>query len=104
MSQISKCPKVIHVLTYWEALVEVSELSYKSLLYFSSNGSYCSILKCVSMEPYNGMEKEEKPDYLTCLLPPTQLCSRSMEPNVEAFHCCGFRMPPPQPNYIQYKT
>ena len=42
MSQISKCPKVIHVLTYWDASVEVSEPSYKSLLYFSSNGSYCS--------------------------------------------------------------
>ena len=41
MSQISKCPKVTHVLTYWEASGEVSELSYKSLLYFSSNGSYC---------------------------------------------------------------
>ena len=42
MSQISKCPNVRVVLTYWEASREVSELSYKSLLYFSSNGSYCS--------------------------------------------------------------
>ena len=36
MSQISKCPKVTHVLTYWEASGEVSELSYKSLLFDSS--------------------------------------------------------------------
>ena len=42
MSQISKCPKVTVVLAYWEALVEVSELSYKSLLYSTSVGSYCS--------------------------------------------------------------
>ena len=41
MSQISKCPKVTVVLTYWEASVEVSELSYKSLLYSTSVGSYC---------------------------------------------------------------
>ena len=41
MYQISKCPKVTIVLTYWEASVEVSELSFKSLLYFSSNGLYC---------------------------------------------------------------
>ena len=32
------------VLTYWEALRDVSELSYKSLLYFSSNGSYCNCI------------------------------------------------------------
>ena len=42
MTQISKCPKVSVVLTYWEALGDVSGLSYKSLLYFSSNGSYCN--------------------------------------------------------------
>ena len=41
MLQISKCPNMRVVLTYWEALRDVSELSYKSLLYFSSNGSYC---------------------------------------------------------------
>ena len=41
MSQISKCPKVKVILSYWEALGEVSKLRYKSLLYFSSNGSYC---------------------------------------------------------------
>ena len=46
MSQISKCPNVTYVLTYWEAQREVSELSYKSLLYFSSNGLYCSIVYC----------------------------------------------------------
>ena len=34
MSQISKCPKVTVVLTYWEASREVSELSYK--VYFIS--------------------------------------------------------------------
>ena len=45
MSQISKCPNMRDVLTYWEALRDVSELSYKSLLYFSSNGSYCSLAK-----------------------------------------------------------
>ena len=32
------------VLTYWEALSDVSELSLKSLLYFSSNGSYCILI------------------------------------------------------------
>ena len=41
MCQISKCPKVTVVLTYWEASVEVSELSYKSLFYSTSVGSYC---------------------------------------------------------------
>ena len=44
MSQISKCPKVTVVLTYWEASGDVSELRYKSLLYFSSKRSYCSTL------------------------------------------------------------
>ena len=44
MSHISKCPNVTDVLTYWEALGEVSEPSYKSLLYFSSIGSYCITL------------------------------------------------------------
>ena len=42
MSQILKCPKITVVLSYWEALGEVSELSYKSLLYSTSVGSYCS--------------------------------------------------------------
>ena len=41
MSHISKCPKVTDVLSYWEASGEISEPSYKSLLYFSSIGSYC---------------------------------------------------------------
>ena len=41
MSQISKCPKVTVVLTYWEASGDVSELGYKSLLYCSSKRSYC---------------------------------------------------------------
>ena len=36
MSQISKCPKVSVVLTYWEASGDVSDLRYKSLLYCSS--------------------------------------------------------------------
>ena len=43
MSQISKCPKVTVVLTYWEASGDVSELRYKSLLSFSSKRSYCSV-------------------------------------------------------------
>ena len=42
MSQISKCPKVTVVLTYWEASGDVSELRYKSLLSFSSKRSYCT--------------------------------------------------------------
>ena len=36
MWQISKCPNVRVLLTYREASAEVSELSFKSLLYFSS--------------------------------------------------------------------
>ena len=44
MSQISKCPKVTVVLTYWEASGDVSELRYKSLLCFSSKRSYCMCL------------------------------------------------------------
>ena len=42
MSQISKCPKVTVLLTYWESLGDVLELSYKSLLYCISIGSYCT--------------------------------------------------------------
>ena len=42
MSQISKCPNMRVLLTYWEAPGEVSELSYKSLLYSTSVGSYCT--------------------------------------------------------------
>ena len=42
MSQISKCLRVTVVLSYWEASGEVSELSYKSLLFDSSKRSYCS--------------------------------------------------------------
>ena len=41
MSQISKCPRVTVVLSYWEASGEVSKLSYKSLLFDSSRRSYC---------------------------------------------------------------
>ena len=48
MSQISKCPKLRVVLTYWEALGEVSELRYKNLLYISSKRSYCNTFKHVS--------------------------------------------------------
>ena len=44
ISQLSKCPKVVVISSFWEALGEVSKLIYKSLLYFSSNGSYCSYL------------------------------------------------------------
>ena len=43
MSRITKCYKVTVVLTYWEVSGEVSELSYKSLLFISSKRSYCSI-------------------------------------------------------------
>ena len=43
MSQMSKCPKVTVILSYWEASEEVSKLRYKSLLYCASVGSYCSI-------------------------------------------------------------
>ena len=45
MSQISKCPKVTVILTYWEASGDVSDLSYKRLLCFSSKRSYCSQIK-----------------------------------------------------------
>ena len=52
MSQISKCPKVTVVLTYWEALEDVSEQRYKSLLCFSSKRSYCSIIDNHSWHPH----------------------------------------------------
>ena len=42
MFQISKCPRVTVVLSYFEASGEVSKLSYKSLLFDSSRRSYCS--------------------------------------------------------------
>ena len=42
MSQISKCPRVTVILSYWEASGEVSKLRYKSLLYCVSVGSYCN--------------------------------------------------------------
>ena len=42
MSQISIFPKVMAILSYWEASGEVSKLKYTSLLYFSSKRSYCS--------------------------------------------------------------
>ena len=45
MSQISKCPRVTVVLSYWEASGEVSKLSYKSLLFDSSRRSYCILFK-----------------------------------------------------------
>ena len=41
MSQISKCPRVTVVLSYFEASGEVSKLSFKSLLFDSSRRSYC---------------------------------------------------------------
>ena len=44
MSQISKCLRVTVVLSYWEASGEVSELSYKNLLFDSSRRSYCRYL------------------------------------------------------------
>ena len=45
MFQISKCPRVTVVLSYFEASGEVSKLSYKSLLFDSSRQSYCSCRK-----------------------------------------------------------
>ena len=48
MSQITKCYKVTVVLTYWEASVEVLELSYTSLLFISSKWSYCTWLLITS--------------------------------------------------------
>ena len=42
MSQISKCPRVTVILSYWEASREVPKLRYNSLLYFSSKRSYCT--------------------------------------------------------------
>ena len=41
MSQISKCPNITVILTYWEPSREVSELRYKTLLFDSSRWSYC---------------------------------------------------------------
>ena len=52
MSHISKCPKVTDVLSYWEASGEISEPSYKSLLYFSSIGSYCILYMYMYMYMY----------------------------------------------------
>ena len=43
MSQISKCPKVTVVLTYWEASEDVSELRYKSLLSSSSDHTVATL-------------------------------------------------------------
>ena len=57
MSQISKCPKITVVLGYWEALGEVSELSYKSLLYSTSVGSYC--IHIVPPNPRGGDNTEK---------------------------------------------
>ena len=45
MFQISKCPRVTLVLSYWEASGEVSKLSYKSLLFDTSRRSYCSSVR-----------------------------------------------------------
>ena len=47
MSQISKCPRVTVILSYREALGEVSKLKYKSLLYCGSIGSYCNSLHSI---------------------------------------------------------
>ena len=62
MSQLSKCPKVADVLSYWEALGEVSEPSYKSLLYFSSIGSYCRWSETV----HKGAQRNEKKTLTLC--------------------------------------
>ena len=55
MSQISKCPKVTVVLSYLEALGDVSELRYESLLYSSSKRSYC---KKIGMENFKSFIKQ----------------------------------------------
>ena len=44
VSQISKCPNIKVILTYWEPSREVSELRYKSLLFDSSRWSYCTYI------------------------------------------------------------
>ena len=65
MSQISKCPKVTVVLTYWEASGDVSELRYKSLLCFSSKRSYCILISpCIFFQlarsPYQVKDDRDK--------------------------------------------
>ena len=67
MSQISKCPNVTVVLTYWEASRDVSELSYKSLLYSTSVGSYC-----------RGVSKGTECDRLTALQSNTILTNQQL--------------------------
>ena len=64
MSQISKCPKITVVLSYWEALGEVSELSYKSLLYSTSIGSYCRVIHILGKIPkkyFGGVPQKASP-------------------------------------------
>ena len=51
MSQISKCPKVTVILSYWEASGEVSKLRYESLLYSSSKRSYCIAIPPLQNKP-----------------------------------------------------
>ena len=50
MGQMSKCPNITIVLIYWELSGEVSELRYKSLLYFSSTWSYCNCYMWVMLK------------------------------------------------------
>ena len=64
MSQISKCPKVTVILRYLEVSGEVSKLRYKSLLYSSSNGSYCSChLGKIAEGGENALEGEAEPKH-----------------------------------------
>ena len=65
MSQISKCPKVTVILSYWEAAGKVSKLRYKSILYFSSKRLYCSSTTDISstfnhFQPLSILEHKNK--------------------------------------------
>ena len=63
MSQISKCPKVTVILSYWEASGEVSKLRYKSLLYCTSVGSYCSLFMIDILESHNSLHLHTLGEY-----------------------------------------
>ena len=55
-------PQYRVVLTYWEASGEVSELSYKSLLYSTSVGSYCTMMMIMKYHEYNAADDDNN-DY-----------------------------------------
>ena len=54
MPEISKCPKHMQLLVHWEALGEVSVLSWKNLLFNSSTGSYCRTIYVIVDSPVSG--------------------------------------------------